>query len=108
MGRLIGYARISTADQDLSLQRDALRGAGCCAEWIFLDTASGAHTTRPGLAACLQALRPGDTLVVWRLDRLGRSMAKLAIMRVTKTWRFADLMPSEPVRIELIACGIRG
>jgi DNA invertase Pin-like site-specific DNA recombinase len=77
MGPLIGYARVSTADQDLRLQRDALRGAGGCAEWIFLATASGAHTTRPGLAACLQALRPGDTLVVWRLDRLGRSMVHL-------------------------------
>lgn len=77
MGRLIGYARVSTAEQDLSLQLEALRGAGCSAEHIFLDTASGARTSRPGLEACLQVLAPGDTLVVWRWDRLGRSMAHL-------------------------------
>ena len=77
MGRLIGYARVSTADQDLSLQLDALRGAGCRDEQIFLDRASGARTARPGLDACLETLAPGDTLVVWRLDRLGRSMAHL-------------------------------
>jgi DNA invertase Pin-like site-specific DNA recombinase len=77
MGRLIGYARVSTAEQDLSLQLEALQGAGCSAEQIFLDTASGARTLRPGLEACLQVLAPGDTLVVWRLDRLGRSMVHL-------------------------------
>jgi DNA invertase Pin-like site-specific DNA recombinase len=77
MGRLIGYARVSTAEQDLSLQLEALQGVGCGAEQIFLDTASGARTARPGLEACLQVLAPGDTLVVWRLDRLGRSMAHL-------------------------------
>src|SRR5262245_61968142 len=77
MGRLIGDARVSTAEQDLSLQLEALRGAGCRAEQIFLDTASGARTSRPGLEACLQVLAPGDTLVVWRLDRLGRAMAHL-------------------------------
>lgn len=77
MGHLIGYARVSTAEQDLSLQLEALQGAGCSAEQIFLDTASGARTSRPGLETCLQVLAPGDTLVVWRLDRLGRSMAHL-------------------------------
>ena len=77
MGRLIGYARVSTADQDLSLQLEALRHAGCRDAWIFRDTASGARTARPGLEACVHALAPGDTLVVWRLDRLGRSMAHL-------------------------------
>jgi DNA invertase Pin-like site-specific DNA recombinase len=77
MGRLIGYARVSTVDQDLELQIEALRRAGCSATPIFQDTASGARTARPGLEACLQALRPGDTLLVWRLDRLGRSMAHL-------------------------------
>ena len=56
MGRLIGYARVSTAEQDLSLQLEALQGAGCSAEQIFLDTASGARTVRPGLEACLQVL----------------------------------------------------
>ena len=77
MGRLIGYARVSTADQDLGLQLEALRRAGCRDEWIFCDTASGARTARPGLEACVHALAAGDTLVVWRLDRLGRSMAHL-------------------------------
>ena len=77
MGHLIGYARVSTADQDLSLQLEALRHAGCRDAWIFRDTASGARTARPGLEACIRALAPGDTLVVWRLDRLGRSMAHL-------------------------------
>src|SRR6266851_2859313 len=77
MGHLIGYARVSTAEQDLSLQIEALHHAGCRDAWIFRDTASGARTARPGLEACLQALAPGDTLVVWRLDRLGRSMTHL-------------------------------
>lgn len=77
MGHLIGYARVSTAEQDLSLQIEALRHAGCRDEGIFRDTASGARLARPGLEACLQALAPGDTLVVWRLDRLGRSMTHL-------------------------------
>ena len=72
MGRLIGYARVSTAEQDLGLQLAALRSAGCSDPHIFCDTASGARTARPGLEACVHALEPGDTLVVWRLDRLGR------------------------------------
>jgi DNA invertase Pin-like site-specific DNA recombinase len=80
MGHLIGYARVSTAEQDLSLQLEALRHAGCPEAWIFHDTASGAHTARPGLEACIRALAPGDTLVVWRLDRLGRSMTHLVTM----------------------------
>jgi len=77
MGHLMGYARVSTADQDLGLQLEALRSAGCSDERIFCDIASGARTTRPGLEACLRALAAGDTLVVWRLDRLGRSMTHL-------------------------------
>src|SRR3989442_1211056 len=77
MGRMVGYARVSTSDQDVSLQWAALRRAGCQESHIFCDTASGAHAARPGLEACLQALAPGDMLVVWRLDRLGRSMAHL-------------------------------
>jgi DNA invertase Pin-like site-specific DNA recombinase len=77
MGHLIGYARVSTADQDLGLQLEALRSAGCSDQRIFCDTASGGRTARPGLEACLRALAAGDTLVVWRLDRLGRSMTHL-------------------------------
>src|SRR5579883_1047101 len=71
----IGYARISTGDQTLALQEDALRKAGC--ERLFQDIASGARAERPGLAKALEQLRAGDTLVVWRLDRLGRSLQHL-------------------------------
>ncbi|MBV8475859.1 MAG: recombinase family protein [Acidobacteria bacterium] len=80
MERMIGYARVSTSDQDVSLQWEALRRAGCQEPLIFCDTASGAQTARPGLEACLQVLAPGDLLVVWRLDRLGRSMAHLVTL----------------------------
>ncbi|CAO3439708.1 hypothetical protein [Azospirillum argentinense] len=71
----IGYARVSTGDQSLDLQRDALKAAGCSR--IFEDVMSGAKPRRPGLDACLQALEPGDTLVVWKLDRLARSLSSL-------------------------------
>jgi DNA invertase Pin-like site-specific DNA recombinase len=72
---LIGYARISTADQTLALQQDALEKAGC--ERIFTDTASGAKSERVGLAEAITYARQGDILVVWRLDRLGRSLKHL-------------------------------
>jgi DNA invertase Pin-like site-specific DNA recombinase len=72
---LIGYARVSTTDQTLALQQDALTTAGC--ERIFTDTASGNRPDRPGLEEALTYARPGDTLVVWRLDRLGRSLKHL-------------------------------
>jgi DNA invertase Pin-like site-specific DNA recombinase len=75
--RLVGYARISTEDQDVTLQLEALRRHGCGPERIFVDTASGARAHRPGLEACMASLQPGDVLVVWRLDRLGRSMPHL-------------------------------
>jgi DNA invertase Pin-like site-specific DNA recombinase len=71
----IGYARVSTSDQNLHLQKDALRAAGC--ERVFTDIASGARAERPGLAEALSECRPGDTLVVWKLDRLGRSLPHL-------------------------------
>ena len=72
---LIGYARVSTADQDPALQRDALARAGC--DPIFSDQASGARADRLGLGEALAYVRRGDVLVVWKLDRLGRSMAHL-------------------------------
>jgi DNA invertase Pin-like site-specific DNA recombinase len=75
--RLFGYARVSTEDQDLSLQIDALVRQGIARTAIFTDKVSGAKTQRPGLTKCLQTLRSGDLLVVWRLDRLGRSMRHL-------------------------------
>ena len=76
---LIGYARISKADgsQSLDLQRDALREAGVSDDAIYEDQASGQREDRPGLAAFLKAARPGDVIVVWRLDRLGRNLRHL-------------------------------
>lgn len=75
MGKRIGYARVSTDDQNLDLQRDALKQAGC--EVIYEEAASGKSVERVELMHCCKALRPGDTLVVWRLDRLGRSLPDL-------------------------------
>lgn len=74
---LLGYARISTEDQKLDLQLEALARAGVDERRIYRDSASGATADRPGLEAALIALRPGDVLVVWRLDRLGRSLKDL-------------------------------
>jgi DNA invertase Pin-like site-specific DNA recombinase len=75
MGHLLGYARVSTTDQQPHLQVDALQRAGCYR--VFTETASGARTDRPTLEQLLDQLRPGDTLVVWKLDRLGRSLRHL-------------------------------
>ena len=72
---LIGYARVSTQDQNLDLQTEALISAGC--KKIFDDKISGGKVERPGLAKTLEMLREGDTLVVWKLDRLGRSVKNL-------------------------------
>jgi len=72
---IIGYARVSTAEQDTALQLDNLRQAGC--EKIYQESISGISKIRPELDKCLDTLRAGDTLVVWRLDRLGRSLKDL-------------------------------
>ena len=80
MGRLVGYARVGTGEQDLQLQLDALKAAGCDEVDIYTDKASGARGSRPGLDACIATLEPGDTLIVWRLDRLGRSMPHLVTL----------------------------
>ena len=75
MGHLLGYARVSTTDQQPDLQVDALTAAGCYR--VFTETASGARADRLVLERLLDQLRPGDTLVVWKLDRLGRSLRHL-------------------------------
>ena len=84
---LIGYARVSTVDQALHSQEDDLRAAGC--ERISTDKLSGSATVRPGLDKALDHLRKGNTLVVWRLDRLGRSLNHLigTVGKLQKTGR---------------------
>ena len=69
MGRYIGYARVSREEQNLELQMNALKSAGCNKEHTFTDKVSGVKAERPGLAQCLEILNTGDTLIVWRLDR---------------------------------------
>lgn len=76
-GLLIGYARVSTEDQKLDLQRDALLAHGVDPEYLFEEHISGVKSKRPQLQTCLKILRRGDVLVVWRLDRLGRSIIEL-------------------------------
>jgi DNA invertase Pin-like site-specific DNA recombinase len=75
MGHLLGYARVSTTDQHPQLQVDSLEKAGCYR--VFTETASGARSDRPVLEQVLDQLRPGDSLIVWKLDRLGRSLRHL-------------------------------
>jgi len=75
MGELIGYARVSTLEQTMALQKDALQKVGCGR--VFEDTTSGSKADRPGLRATLDYMRPGDTLVFWKLDRVSRSLKHL-------------------------------
>jgi len=77
---LIGYARVSTEDQELRLQTEALREAGVAVRRIYSDKLSGAGKKRPGLEAAIKALREGDTLVAWKLDRLARSLWELKLI----------------------------
>lgn len=85
---LIGYARVSTGDQDLTLQTDALTKAGC--QRVFTDVASGAKDDRPGLAEALAFARSGDCLVIWKLDRLGRSIQGLIALAADLSARKVD------------------
>ena len=82
---LIGYARVSTTEQKLEPQVDALKAAGC--ETVFEDVISGAKAERPGLNEARAFLRRGDTLVVWKLDRLGRDLKHLV---ATDRWQFGE------------------
>lgn len=93
---LIGYARVSTDDQILDLQLDALKKAGC--EQLFTDQVSGAAAVRTGLEAALAYLREGDTLVVWKLDRLGRTVKGLV--------ELADLLNSRGIQFRSLTDGI--
>jgi DNA invertase Pin-like site-specific DNA recombinase len=77
MGRVLGYARVSKLEQSLDLQKDALLKAGVKKQLLFIDKISGMKEERPGLLKCFESLRSGDVLVVWRLDRLGRSLPHL-------------------------------
>lgn len=77
MPKLIGYARVSKGEQNLNLQLDALTEYGCLKKNIFIDKISGSKSERPGLSNCLTSLQEEDTLVIWRLDRLGRSLKHL-------------------------------
>jgi DNA invertase Pin-like site-specific DNA recombinase len=91
----VGYARVSTKDQSLALQVDALQKAQC--EKVFQEIASGAKTARPILADLLSRLRPGDVLVIWKLDRLGRSLKHLVTLTNELMARQIGLI-SEPRR----------
>src|SRR5213594_1866838 len=90
---LLGYMRVSKADgsQVLDLQRDALLAAGVALDRCYEDLSSGRFDARPGLDACLKALRPGDTLVVWKLDRLGRNLRHLVTLIETMHQRDVGL-----------------
>lgn len=97
MNQKIGYARVSTGDQNLDMQRDALKAAGCSI--IYEESLSGKDAARPQLEQCKKALRSGDTLVVWRLDRLGRSLPDL-VQTITQLERDGIAFESITEKIE--------
>jgi DNA invertase Pin-like site-specific DNA recombinase len=96
MGKHIGYVRVSTKDQDLSLQINELTAAGC--ERIFTNKVSGAKSQHPGLDDCLKTLRKGDSLVVWRLDRLRRSIQHLVSVVTDLKAKDSDLSGMERLK----------
>lgn len=105
INRKFGYARVSTKDQNLHLQKDAMIKAGVAPEDIFEETRSGkSKSARPKLDECLRTLRPGDTLVVWRLDRLGRSLVDL-IKIVSSLQDKGIFFESLTERIETLSAG---
>ncbi|STU33297.1 Resolvase-like protein [Klebsiella pneumoniae] len=95
---MIGYARVSTQDQNLDLQTEALTRAGC--EKIYEDKISGVRVERPGLTRALEMLREGDTPVVWKLDRLGRSVNSLLIWLVNCTNRVFSSKVSQMLLVQ--------
>lgn len=105
---LVGYARVSTEDQDLSLQIDALTAAGVVAEDIHMEKASGAAgKKRPALMAALKDVRPGDVLVVWKLDRLGRNLGELIVTMQTLDRKKANLRVLTGLQVDTSNAGGR-
>jgi len=95
---LVGYMRVSTAEQNVALQRDALLAAGVAPERVCEDTCSGTVTSRPGLARTLDVLREGDALVIWKLDRIGRSL--------THVVELVDRLQQRGVGLKVLTGGI--
>jgi len=102
---LIGYARVSTQDQNLELQREALTKAEC--QKVFENKVSGTRADRPGLAKTLKMLREGDTLVVWKLARLGRSVKNLVDLVLAFHRRVLTLSATDPPRVSLASSRIQ-
>lgn len=94
----VGYARVSTTSQDATMQTDALHAAGCAR--IFTDTISSRVAARPGLADAIDHTRPGDTLVVWKLDRLGRSVKEVLTI--------ADSLHDEQIGLQILTGTLSG